>query len=800
MSTLPFATAPLLAPLAAAALKGAAVLVAALGVTRLLRGAPAAVRHAVWCAALAAQVALLPLGAILPAWHVPVPAELRAPAPLPIASELPAAPDAPSSPRPTEIPAPPPRALESRAGELPAAPPPDLVRGEVLFHEPRRTDWNRVALLIWGAGSLALLARLAMSALAVARLERRSSLVMDEGWLLLLDDACEQLGISRPVRLLRARGLGVPVTWGARRPAVVLPDGADEWPEARRRVVLLHELAHVKRLDVLTQTAGQLAVALFWPDPLVWLAAKRSRAECERACDDCVLDAGTKPSRYVEDLVDIVRSIGSAPAPAAAALAMARRSEFEGRVLAILDPAQPRATTTPRRAAAAALLAAALVLPLAAMRPAAPAAAAQPAPVPSAVSAVSVARAEPLPQPAAAARPAERAAPAAAPPAVQGRSLFCAPEGGGSHSNWTSNEGTSDKGSRRLWRVSWTGKNCSVELRAEGELKFNADFTDIESISEGGLFEASYRAGDALTRLEIRPVGRGRELERHFAVNGTRRESDAEAREWLAALLAELDLQTGFAADARFPRMYREGGAEAVLSYVPRLRTDYARNRYLMQLLSEATLDREAARRVMRTLRDDYDGDYERTRALVALVGKSGDVLDSEESQRDYLEVAAKVRSDYERTRALMLLLDRGPASPEIGTQLLRVESATKSDFELARVLVALVGKEMVGGALEREYLRAAGTIESDFERARVLLALLGRKGASTESVAEALALTRPIKSDFEKARVLVAIASSYPLGEESRNAYREVARGINSEFEYERAMRALPRGERTSK
>jgi bla regulator protein blaR1 len=90
------------------------------------------------------------------------------------------------------------------------------------------------------------------------------------------------------------------VTWGIVYPVVLLPDDADSWPEERRRFVLVHEMAHVKRLDALTQLAGQLALALFWFDPLMWVANRRMQLEREHACDDYVLRHGTAPSKYAD--------------------------------------------------------------------------------------------------------------------------------------------------------------------------------------------------------------------------------------------------------------------------------------------------------------------------------------------------------------------------------------------------------------------------------------------------------------------------------------------------------------------
>jgi hypothetical protein len=139
-------------------------------------------------------------------------------------------------------------------------------------------------------------------------------------------------------------------------------------------VVLAHELAHVRRWDTATQWIAHVALALFWFNPLVWVAARRLREEREHACDDAVLSIGTVPVHYADHLLDIVRSLGSAEGPAAA-LAMARRSQFEGRLLAILDGATPRGGVSRGLGFAALVMAAAAVLPLGALRAALPAAA-----------------------------------------------------------------------------------------------------------------------------------------------------------------------------------------------------------------------------------------------------------------------------------------------------------------------------------------------------------------------------------------------------------------------------------------
>ena len=80
------------------------------------------------------------------------------------------------------------------------------------------------------------------------------------------------LGLQREVALLEFPRGGMPLSFGVLHPAVFLPADAREWSEERRRVVMLHELAHIRRGDLATQLIARAAVSLFWWNPLVWLS------------------------------------------------------------------------------------------------------------------------------------------------------------------------------------------------------------------------------------------------------------------------------------------------------------------------------------------------------------------------------------------------------------------------------------------------------------------------------------------------------------------------------------------------
>ena len=345
-------------------LKATALLVLALAVTSLLRRASAGTRHLVWLATLAGILALPAVSFWAPLRLAIVPAEL-----------MPSLPPAATAERPdispsVSMPAVPPASSSAStrlAGRF--ADGEHAQRIAASLPDERRFPVWAALLAVWGGVAVVLLAWLGFGALSVRRIVRAGRELDERTWTAPLCEIADRLDLDAVPRLLSSPLIEMPFACGVVQPTIVLPAGAEEWNDSRRRAVLFHELAHVKRRDLVGHTLGRLACALYWFHPLVWTAARRLRAESERACDDLVLSCGARASDYADHLLDIVISVRHHGAPATA-MPMARRRELEGRVLAILDPAVAR--IGPGRLQSAALVAGigALALSVAAMAPA----------------------------------------------------------------------------------------------------------------------------------------------------------------------------------------------------------------------------------------------------------------------------------------------------------------------------------------------------------------------------------------------------------------------------------------------
>jgi hypothetical protein len=167
------------------------------------------------------------------------------------------------------------------------------------------------------------------------------------------------------VRLLQSPEEVVPMVWGPLCPVLVLPASAEGWGPERAWLVLLHELAHVKRADCLLQLLSYLACALYWWNPLVWLAARRLRSERERACDDVVLAAGPRATDYASHLIALARDLRPPGLAAVAAVPMARHAGLARRVRDLLDSGRNRGGVGRRGALVSGLALLALLAPLA---------------------------------------------------------------------------------------------------------------------------------------------------------------------------------------------------------------------------------------------------------------------------------------------------------------------------------------------------------------------------------------------------------------------------------------------------
>jgi TonB family protein len=311
--------------------KTSIVVLIALAAVSLLRRQSAAVRHWILASAILCAALIPVLGALVPSWHLPI---NTAPATGWIDRQA--------------------RSQDARTGTR------ENVRAERARDLSRQLEDSPSAARVWpsmtrarsraisaiwigGVGISLLILSTGLGRLAWIASHARP--VLAERWTESAAHIAHEYGLHRPVRLLQTDHPALMVTWGAVQPKIMLPRAAPHWVEDRIRVVLAHELAHIRRGDWMILMFTELVRAVYWFNPLVWLACTRLRQESELATDDAVLNQGMTGTDYAGHLLNLAQALTGRrtwlPAPS-----IARPSSLERRVHAMLNNRRNRAPAT----------------------------------------------------------------------------------------------------------------------------------------------------------------------------------------------------------------------------------------------------------------------------------------------------------------------------------------------------------------------------------------------------------------------------------------------------------------------
>ena len=767
---------PWIAAILAAAVRGAPLLLIAGAAALGWRRSSAAARHLVWLVAIAAMLALPLLSASLPAWRV---ALLPAPAVDATVTEqsIVTLPEA-ASPSMGEL-----VSNEASAATLTAA---TSFETPAARGAPAPRDWGRVAFFIWSLGAALVALPMLLGHVRVWLISRTARPATDGAWGALAFVLPDSLGLGGRVRVMVSERATMPMAFGIANPTVLLPARVEQWSYARRRDVMLHELSHVARRDCLTQLIAQAACALYWFDPLVWLAARALRVERERACDDAVVRAGARPSEYATHLLQVARDLRIPRSASLATVCMARRSQLSERLLAILDERRNRRTVSRRLAVPAWIIAILIVIPAAAFVPSralgtfpiiVSAIVPSDAVVAERKSAVRSKRGSPLGR-------AQREAVARVFTAsdLLGQPTQCDYTKKG---NTSINRNSDDE--KETWRAHISAGECDITIRVIGKVRFANDLSDVESVPAGGSLMLT--ESDALTtrRIEIRSDG-GR-MTRKFTVDGVERPWDDEGRRWLELVLVALERRTALMAETRVPALYREGGVDAVLRELKLLSGDHASRRYFEVLFKTTPSLSESETRRALEIAGAMESDFELAETLIA-IAKMGNVGTSSTA---YLQAVRNVESDFETRRVLTALVKRATPDADAMALLLDLADNIESDFELAELLLAVSPRGLASSDTRNAYFKAVSTIESDFERRRVLTSILKRADNPEDVQARLLQSASTIESDFELAEFLVSFARKYPeMNSATRETFMKAADSIESEHEYGRVMQSI--------
>ena len=772
------------------------LLALAFGVTFALRRSSAASRHGVWLAAFIAALVLPVATAVLPALRLAVlpewPSERRSVAvveqPVTVQTREPVTAAALAMTKDRT------HATHFTTAHFSA---PVIVEAAPAARWP----WSTRLILIWLTGAVMVAAAFAID---VLRTHLLACSAVPQGDLLNeeVEVLSASLGIVKDVKVVTWDGPAMPMTWGALRPVVLVPEAARGWSAERRREVLLHELAHVRRGDWAARLIAALVCALHWFNPLAWLAARSMRTEQELACDDAVLAGGASASNYASNLLDVARSLRSpARGLRTATVAMARPSQLTGRLLRILDehraPGPLFAGLGGRIGAGLTLV---LAIPLAAAVPAHRDPAPWKAELGGAIAGAigkgieagihdgihdgikgDIAAAITAPT------AGERSRMALLTRASDLDGCDPARRPGSNNSN---SSNSNDDGRTKVVSITITRGDCVVVLRIVGNVTLADDESDVTSVPAGGSLRITEQNGDDDKRFDA--TFQNGQIQRRFRVNGSDVPESPELRRWLAAALQFAMVESGYDAVPRMLRAYRAGGLDSALKLSSATESDYAKREMLQALIDSVHVPARDAERIAEQA-STISSDYEKAELLVAIATK---LQLNQGVQEAMINASTHIGSDYERARVLTTALSRTDLAPDAASNLIRSAAGIGSDYEKAELLIKYLKLRPIPENVRATFFEASNSIGSDYEHRRLLSELLNRSDTQASVVNDVCTQAAHIGSDYERAELLVQVATKFGANSDARAQVRHAAEGIGSDYERNRVMAVLGRVE----
>ncbi|MCP4452628.1 MAG: M48 family metalloprotease, partial [Planctomycetes bacterium] len=169
---------------------------------------------------------------------------------------------------------------------------------------PTEQSWQTWALGVWLIGTALMLLRMAMTLVGARQLRTQCHNLEQPDILSLIESLCDQMHVTRRVRVLVSEHLSVPGVIGCIWPTLLLPVSATTgMPMDDLKAILTHELAHIKRYDYLVNVFQMVIEALLFFNPAVWWISRQIRIEREACCDAASIASTGQRIKYAEVLV-----------------------------------------------------------------------------------------------------------------------------------------------------------------------------------------------------------------------------------------------------------------------------------------------------------------------------------------------------------------------------------------------------------------------------------------------------------------------------------------------------------------
>ena len=221
------------------------------------------------------------------------------------------------------------------------------------------------AVVIYLGGLVAMLLKFAVGLWGGHRLRTGSVAVSDSNLLAMLQRLSDRLRLRVTPAIAVCQRVSVPIVIGVVKPVILLPAAlATSLSPHQLEALLTHELAHIRRCDLLVNVLQRLIKSVLFFHPAVWYVSRRVSIEREHACDDFVVSSGWRKTDYAAALVGMAELCAASPPVGVGALAASgnKPSQFKLRIQRLMNTAEDSRLRLTRVGMAGLLLTLALLI------------------------------------------------------------------------------------------------------------------------------------------------------------------------------------------------------------------------------------------------------------------------------------------------------------------------------------------------------------------------------------------------------------------------------------------------------
>jgi hypothetical protein len=324
--------------------------------------------------------------------------------------------------------------------------------------------------------------------------------------------------------------------------------------------------------------------------------------------------------------------------------------------------------------------------------------------------------------------------------------------------------------------------NFYEEINYSGKFQLSDDETSFKSISPGGYFK--FRQNDIKIKAESNLRG---EIDYTIYDGKNDLPLNTEGKILLTMAIREM-IARGYDAEERMERIYRKGGAEALLKEVDSIKMDQIRVMYLSRLFSIDSLSPNYLPIVISKI-GSIGSDQDKVRFLTKITIEQ---LKTAQIDSAYFEIIKGVGSDMDKVNALQHIMNLDSIAETNTDKILHLIGGLGSDMDKANLFKKMIDKGFITGPCYDSLLDLISNMGSDMDKATLYKKLVDEKSLSESQWINLEDKISLLGSDMDKTNLLVEAAPKMPKSEAVRANYRKTAKSIGNDNDYGRAMRAI--------